>query len=144
MYPKWHFGMSLAVALVSLLFSQDTPLLSVKLFGHETATFVLVLAVGVGVDVDHLVDYRVYGRSAFNIVELDYTEKRMIVLLHGIEAAITMVMLSAILPHPYLIFPTISYICHMIMDIYGNPPPLRAYLYTVRLYAHITSLSSKD
>jgi hypothetical protein len=125
LYPKWHIVTSLIIAACSLLFDQSFPILSIQLFHYEIGVFVMCLVFGVVIDADHLIDYYVSGRQAFQ-------GENMIILLHGLENVIILLILSIIFKFPFLVFPTISYVAHMAMDIYGNGQPFFLYFYTIR------------
>jgi hypothetical protein len=60
----------------------------------------------------------------------------MYVIFHGIENIPILVTFSVIFP--FLIFPTISYLIHMVMDIYSNAVPHEAYSYIIRFRKTIT------
>ena len=129
-HTKWHFVASLVVAVFSFFFNQRVPFFEVRLLGYEITVFVLCIVVGVFVDVDHIIDYWINGWLVFVSLGRRFREGRMFLVLHGIENAVILAGVSVLFP--FLIFPTISYICHMTMDIYGNGTPIRAYFYTVR------------
>lgn len=129
MYAKWHFAASLVIAGFSLFFNQDTPFLDVELFSYDITVFVLCIMVGVFVDVDHVID--ILKGYAFKSVASRFREGRLIILFHGIENAVILTGLSIVFP--FLIFPSISYICHIMMDVYGNNIPFRAYFYVLRV-----------
>ena len=131
MHAKWHLFVSLTVAVCSLPFNQATPFLSVKLFGHEIAVLFLCLVTGVVVDIDHIIDFRINRRLIHESLESRFRNGRMFVAFHGIENIVILVGLSIFFP--FLDFPTISYICHIIMDVHSNGAPYQAYFYTVRL-----------
>jgi hypothetical protein len=114
--------------MLSLLFNQNTPFLDIELFGYDITIFVLCVVVGVFIDIDHIID--IFKRCAFGSLESRFREGRLIILFHGIENAVILSGLS--IAFPFLIFPSISYICHMIMDVYGNNVSFQAYFYTVR------------
>ena len=130
MHVKWHFVASLAIAIVSLFFSQNAPFLVVEVFGCTITVFVLCIVAGVLVDIDHIVDIRLNRGHFFESTEAQYREGRWFVVFHGIEIAVALCVVS--IAFPFLIFPTASFICHMIMDIYGNGVSFRAYFYAVR------------
>lgn len=127
---KRHFAASLSVATFSLLFSQSVPFLSIQLFSHEITVCVLCIGVGVLVDIDHMIDFRVNGGHMTESLESRYKKGRMLVIFHGIENTIILISLSV--SFPFLAFLTISYICHILMDVYGNGVSFQAYFYTVR------------
>jgi len=125
MYPKWHIISSTFVALSSLLFDQTIPVLSISLLNQEIGVFILCLIVGIAIDVDHLVDYHVHGARAFK-------GENMIIVFHGIENIAILAFLSILFPATFLVFPTVSYTCHMVMDLYGNDKPFFSYFYVKR------------
>jgi hypothetical protein len=131
MQAKWHLIASLAIASASLLFNQDARFLAVELLGFKITVFVLCIAAGFFLDVDHLVDFRLNRGRFFKGAKGAYLNGRWFVIFHGIETIITLCGLS--IAFPFLIFPTISYTCHMAMDIYSNGVPVPAYFYVVRL-----------
>lgn len=130
MYPQRHLLASLVVATVSLLFSQKTPFLAIKLFGYDFAVFALCIVFGVFLDVDHVIDYRLNRGRSFESLESRFEKGRMYVVFHGVENVLLFTVLAVV--WPFLVFPAISYICHMVMDVYGNGVPFQAYFYTVR------------
>ena len=121
---------SLIIATISLLFDQKTPFLSVELFGHNFTVFVLCLSVGVLLDIDHIIDFRVNRHKHFENLESQFREDRMYVVLHGVENTLLLTALAILFP--FLLFPAISYDCHIAMDIYYNPVSFEAYFYVVR------------
>ena len=136
MYPQWHLLSSLVVAAVSLLFNQVVPFFAVQLFGYNVAVFVLCLLVGVFIDVDHILDYRL-NRSFGNVsLESNYRTGRMFVVFHGAENTVILAALSIVFP--FLIFPTVSYTCHIIIDMYGNGVSYHAYFYVARFGRKLT------
>ena len=78
MYPKWHITSSIFIAVISLMFDQTIPFISISLLNFEIGVFFLCLIAGVAIDVDHLLDYHVHGVCVFK-------EESMIILFHGIE-----------------------------------------------------------
>lgn len=130
LYPQRHLLVSLIIATISLLFDQKTSFLSVELFGYNLTVFVLSIISGVFLDIDHLIDYHLNRDNPFENLESQFRKGRMYVVFHGVESAIFLTALVALLP--FLLFPTISYACHITMDIYYNGAPFQAYLYTVR------------
>lgn len=130
MHVKWHFVASLAIAIISLFFSQNAPFLVVEVFGYTITVFVLCIAVGVFVDIDHVVDWRLNRGHSYESAEAKYRNGRWFVIFHGIEAVAVLCGLSILFP--FLLFPTASYICHMVMDFYANGVSLQAYFYVVR------------
>lgn len=130
MQVKWHFAASFATAIVSLLFSQNAPFLVVEFLGYKITVFVLCIVVGVFVDIDHVIDLRLNREHFFESTEVKYRNGRWFVVFHGIETIVALCGLS--IAFPFLIFPTVSYVCHMIMDIYGNGVSFQAYFYAVR------------
>ena len=131
LYPQKHLFASLIVASASLFFSQKVPFLTVELFGHNITVFILCLFSGVLIDVDHIVDIRLNRGQMPAPLETQFKKGRMFVPLHGIENTAILTALSIIFP--FLIFPTISYIIHLTLDIFGNPVSHRAYFYLIRL-----------
>ena len=132
MRAKWHLKTSLAIAFTSLFFSQDTPFLVIDFLGHRITVFVLCIALGFFVDIDHLADFRL-NRGVFfggTGAKGAYAIGRWFVILHGIEVAAILCGLS--IAFPFLMFPVISYLCHMVMDISFNGVPIQAYFYTIR------------
>ncbi len=125
---KWHFAVSLLIAMFSLIFNQSTPFLKIELFGYDITVSALCIVVGALIDVDHLID--IFQGYAFGSIESRFREGRLIILFHGVENALILTGLS--IAFPFLIFLAISYICHMIMDMYGNNVPFYAYFYVVR------------
>jgi len=130
MRVKWHFVASLAIAIVSLFFNQSVPFLVVELFGYTITVFILCFAVGVFVDVDHIVDIRLNRGYFFESVEGAYRDGRWFVVFHGAETVVVLCGLSIVFP--FLMFPTACYICHMLMDFYANGVSFQAYFYVVR------------
>jgi hypothetical protein len=127
---KWHFGVSLAIALVSLFFNQNAPFLDVEVLGYTITVLVLCIAVGVFMDVDHIVDWRLNRGYSFESVEAGYRDGRWFVVFHGAENVVILCVLSIIFP--FLVFPTVSYTCHLAMDFYANGVSFQAYFYVVR------------
>jgi hypothetical protein len=136
MRAEWHFASSLVVAFVSLLFNQSTPFFGITLFGYEFAVFFLCIVAGVFVDIDHVVDFRLNKGLMRESLASRFRNRRMFLVFHGIENVVILGGLSILFP--FLIFPTISYACHMIMDVRGNGAPSRAYFYTVRFGRKLT------
>jgi len=130
MHVKYHFIASLIIATVSLLFNQNTPFLEIKLFGYEITVFFLSMITGVLVDIDHILDIRLNRKHFFESTEAKYRNGRWFVVFHGIETVIVLCALS--IAFPFLIFPTASYVCHIVMDVYGNGVSYQAYFYAVR------------
>ena len=133
MHPKWHITSSMIIAMISLLFEQNTPFLSIQLFHREISVFVLCFVVGVTIDVDHLIDYHVYRRYTVE-------GENMIILFHGIENVAILAFLSFVFQFPFIVFPSISYACHMAMDVYGNGQPFLSYCYVVRFGRRLLGL----
>jgi hypothetical protein len=130
MHVKYHFIASLIVATVSLPFNQNTPFLEIKLFGYEIAVFFLCMIAGVLVDIDHILDICINRKHFFESTEAKYRNGRWFVVFHGIETVVVLCALS--IAFPFLIFPTASYICHIVMDFYRNGVSFPAYFYAVR------------
>lgn len=121
------------IAMISLLFEQHTPFLSIQLFHREIGVFVLCFVVGVTIDIDHLIDYHVYGRHTFE-------GENMIILFHGIENAVILAFLSFMFQSSFIVFPSVSYACHMAMDVYGNGKPFLSYCYVMRFGRRLLGL----
>lgn len=121
---------SSVIAAFSLFFNQQTPFLTVELFGYNFTVFILCIVFGVLIDVDHIVDYRLNRWHMSESLESRFKKGRMFVVFHGIENIIILAALSIFFP--FLIFPAASYFCHMAMDIYSNEVPFQAYSYVVR------------
>jgi hypothetical protein len=121
---------SLIVAAISLLFDQKTPFFSVELFGRNFTVFVLCLGVGVLLDADHIIDFRLNRHNHFENLESQFKKGRMYVVLHGVENTLLLTALAILFP--FLLFPAISYDCHIAMDIYYNPVSFKAYFYVIR------------
>ena len=128
--PKHHFLAGLFVASVSLLFSQSFPFIRFELFGVELTVFVLCTVISVIVDFDHIIDFRLNRNYKPMPLEDKFRKGRMFVVFHSFENSIILSFLSSFFPS--LIFPTISYICHMIMDALGNNVSWQAYFYIFR------------
>jgi hypothetical protein len=120
MNSRRHFIVGLIVATASLFFSQRIPFLKIEGFGVELSVFVLTVAVSVLLDVDHLLDFRVNWNSQYRYMNLEQKlqEGRMFVIFHSFENVLILTVLSIIFP--FLVFPTVSYICHVTMDAIGN------------------------
>jgi hypothetical protein len=118
------------VATVSLLFNQSVPFVRIELFGVELSVFVLCIAVGVLLDFDHLIDFRMNRDQRWMSLEQRFRKGRMFVVFHSFENAIILAVLAFFFP--FLVFPTISYICHIAMDAYGNKVSWHAYFYVFR------------
>jgi hypothetical protein len=130
MNPKRHFLVSLIVATVSLLFNQSIPFVRIELFGVELSVFVLSVAVGVLLDFDHLIDFRMIRDQRWMSLEQKFRKGRMFVVFHSFENAVILTVLAFFFP--FLVFPTISYVCHIAMDAYGNKVSWQAYFYICR------------
>ncbi len=130
MYPQWHFLASLAIGLISLLFNQNVPFFTVQLFGLTVTVFVLCMLVGVLIDFDHVIDFRLNKGNLSESLESKYRNGRMILVFHGMENTIVLAVLSIVFP--FLIFPTIAYACHIVLDMHSNGVSFQAYFYTVR------------
>ena len=130
MYTKWHLLASLAIATASLPFTQNVPFLTVQLFGYSVTVFVLCIASGVLIDVDHIVDFWLNKGRHSETLESRFRHGRMFVVLHGVENVAILAALSVIFP--FLMFPAASYTCHMIMDINSNGVSFQAYFYAIR------------
>ena len=130
MNPKRHFLMELAVASASLFFNQSFPFIRIELFGVELTVFIICLAVSVLLDFDHLIDFRLNRNYRGMNLEQMFRNGRMFVVFHSVENAIILTFLSFFFP--FLVFPTISYICHIAMDAFGNPVTWQAYFYIIR------------
>jgi hypothetical protein len=100
------------------------------LFGVELSVFVLSVAVGVLLDFDHLIDFRMTRDQRWMSLEQKFRKGRMFVVFHSFENAIILTVLAFFFP--FLVFPTISYICHIAMDAYGNNVSWQAYFYIFR------------
>jgi len=131
----------LAIATVSLAFSQKTSFITVELFDHDFTIFVLCVFFGVLIDIDHILDYRLNRHYYHEGLESRYEKGKMCVIFHGMENTIVLTILSV--AYPFLIFPTISYTIHMTMDIMGNDVPARAYLYTIRFCKILTQAHTR-
>jgi hypothetical protein len=131
LYPPSHLFASLIIATVSLFFDQQAPFLSVELFGFNLTVFVLCIAFGVFLDIDHVVDYFLNRDYPHENLKSQFMKGRMYVVLHGVEGAALLLVLAVV--WPFLVFPAISYACHIIMDIYYNGVSFQAYFYVVRL-----------
>ncbi len=131
MYPHKHFIAALAVGAASLFFNQKTPLLTIEVFGYNITVLCLCLVSGVLIDIDHLVDFQLNRGHLHDGIETNFEKGRLFVPFHGLENIPILVALSIVFP--FLIFPTISYVVHMSLDIYGNNLSHRAYFYTIRL-----------
>jgi len=83
-----HLLVSMVVAAVSLLFNQNVPFFGVELFGHSITVFVLSMAVGIFVDVDHIIDYHLNRGHIFGSLESRFRTGKMYVIFHGIENVI--------------------------------------------------------
>jgi hypothetical protein len=129
-HTKRHFIVSLIIAIFSLFFDQRTPFLEIRLLGYEITVFILCIVVGVLVDVDHIIDYWIIRGHMSKSLEQRFREGRMFLVFHSIENTVILAVLSILFP--FFVFPTITYICHMTMDVYGNGAPYRAYFYLVR------------
>jgi hypothetical protein len=129
--PQRHLFASLIVASVSLFFSQQSPLLTVELFGKNITIFILCLFSGVLIDADHIVDFYLNRGQRPAPPETYFKKGRFYVPLHGIENIPVLTAMSILFP--FLIFPTISYVIHLILDIFGNHVSHRAYFYLIRL-----------
>lgn len=140
MQIKRHLVATVIIAMFSLFFDQRTSFLGVRLFGYEITVLVLCITVGVFVDIDHIVDFRVNRGFRFKNLEMAFNAGRMFEVFHGIENVAVLTDLSLIFP--FLIFPTISYVCHLMMDIYGNGAPFQAYFYLFRI-AKIASVRQR-
>lgn len=131
MNAKRHMIASLPIAMVSLPFNQSVPFLTVELFGFQVTVFLLCLVLGVFVDIDHIIDYRLNKqRMRKNLGPASRRKDMFVFPFHGVESIAILVALSFIFP--FLAFPTVSYACHMIMDIHGNGHSLASYFYVVR------------
>jgi hypothetical protein len=115
--------------MVSLFFNQTVPFFGVELFSHDISVSALCLVVGVFVDTDHVIDYRL-SKGHVGSLESRFRNGRMYVVFYGIENIIVLAGLSLVFP--FLVLPTVSYLCHMTMDVYGNGVPFQAYSYTIR------------
>ena len=122
--------MGLAVASASLFFNQSFPFIRIELFGVELTVFIICLAVSVLLDFDHLIDFRLNRNYRGMNLEQMFRNGRMFVVFHSVENAIILTFLSFFFP--FLVFPTISYICHIAMDAFGNPVTWQAYFYIIR------------
>jgi hypothetical protein len=136
LYPHKHFVAALAVGAASLLFNQKTPIFTIEVFGYNITVFCLCLVSGVLVDLDHLVDYQLNRWHRHESLETQFEKGRMYVPLHGIENIPILTAFSIIFP--FLVFPTISYLLHMTLDLYSNNVSHQAYFYTARLRKIIT------
>jgi hypothetical protein len=130
MNPKRHFLVGLVVATASLLFNQSVPFLRIEFFGVEFTVFALSVAVSVLLDFDHIIDFRANRNQRWMNLEQRFREGRMFVVFHSVENAVILIILSFFFP--FLIFPTISYICHIAMDAFGNNVSWQAYFYVFR------------
>ena len=101
------------------------------LFNYDFTVFVLCIVFGVLLDIDHILDYRLNEGNPFRSLKSQFEKGRMYVIFHGVEGAILLVILANI--WPFLLFPAISYSCHILMDIYYNGVSFQAYFYIVRL-----------
>jgi hypothetical protein len=130
MYPQWHFLASLLIGLISFIFNQNVPFFTVQLFGANVTVFALCIIVGVIIDVDHIIDIHLYREKFSESNESRYRNGRMILVFHGMENTIVLATLSTVFP--FLLFPTISYTCHIVLDMLSNRISFQAYFYTVR------------
>ena len=131
MYPQKHLLASIGVAAASLFFSQKVPFLTIQLDGFDVAVAFLCILVGVFIDVERILDFWLNKGSMRENDETRFRKGRMYLIFHGIES-IPILAISSIF-FPFLVFPTISYLVHMAMDLYSNPVPHEAYFYTIRL-----------
>ena len=130
MNTKRHFLVGLIIATISLLFDQSVPFLRIELFGVQLTIFTLCIAVSVLLDFDHIIDFIVNRNQMWMNLEQKFREGRMFVVFHSIENALILTVLSFFFP--FLVFPTISYICHIAMDAIGNNVSWQAYFYIFR------------
>ena len=130
MNPRRHLLVGLMVATASLLFNQRIPFFRIELFGVELSVFVLSVGVSVFLDFDHIIDFRVNRNQRWMNLEQRFREGRMFVVFHSVENTIMLAVLSFFFP--FLFFPTISYICHIAMDAFGNNVSWKAYFYIFR------------
>jgi len=137
MSPRRHFLAGLFVAAISLLFNQSFPFIRIEVFGVELTVFALCIAVSVLLDFDHLLDFKLNRNLRRMNLEQLFREGKMYVVFHSVENAIILALLS--LFFPFLIFPTISYICHITMDALGNNVSWHAYFYIFRFERWIKS-----
>ena len=143
MNTRRHLIVGLLVATVSLLFNQNVPFLRIELFGVELTVFTLCIAASVLVDFDHIIDFRVNRNHGWMNQEQKFRNGRMFVIFHSYENAIILTLLS--LFFPFLIFPTISYICHIAMDASGNPVSChRKQRILASLFLHISVWTEMD
>lgn len=136
LYPDKHFIAALAVGAASLFFNQKTPILTIEILGYDITVFCLCLISGVLIDLDHLVDFQLNKWHRHESLETQFENGRMYVPLHGIENIPILTAVSIIFP--FLIFPTLSYILHMTLDICSNNVAHKAYFYALRLRKIIT------
>jgi len=120
----------LLVAIASLFFSQSFPFIRIEMFGIEFTVFTICIAVSVLLDFDHLLDFKLNRNYRGRNLEQAFREGRMFVVFHSFEVAIILTFLSFFFP--FLVFPTISYICHIAMDSLGNNVSWQAYFYIFR------------
>jgi hypothetical protein len=130
MNPKRHFLVGLLVATASLFFSQSIPFIRIEMFGIEFTVFTICIAVSVMLDFDHILDFKLNRNYRGKNLEQTFREGRMFVVFHSFEVAIILTSLSFFFP--FLVFPTISYICHIVMDAFGNNVSWQAYFYIFR------------
>lgn len=131
MYPHKHLLASLGVAAASLFFNQKVPFLTIQLTGFDVSVAFLSIIVGVFIDIDHLVDFLLNRRLPQETVETRFEKGRIYQPFHGIENVPILAILSVFFP--FLVFPTISYLIHIAMDIYNNAIPHEAYSYIIKL-----------
>jgi hypothetical protein len=132
-HPKWHLLVSSVIAAISLLLQQRIPYQSLEILGQNLTIPFLCIAIGIGIDADHAVDYLIYGWQSFVGLEKQLRSGKILIFFHGIE--IIPILLSLSITAPFLIFPAVSYACHLIMDIWSNARPaifLQAYSYIIR------------
>jgi hypothetical protein len=96
----------------------------------QLTVFTLCIAVSVLLDFDHITDFIVNRNQMWMNLEQKFREGRMFVVFHSIENALILTVLSFFFP--FLVFPTISYICHIAMDAIGNNVSWQAYFYIFR------------
>ena len=118
---KWHIVVSLTVGFFSLFFNQKTPVL---------------IVIGVFIDIDHIIDFWINHRDFSKSLQEKFEEGKMFVVFHGFENIFVLIMLSTV--NQYLIFPAISYCCHLVIDAYSNKVDFWAYSYIARFGRRLT------
>ena len=100
-------------------------------FTFDIVLFFLCIVAGIFIDVDHVFDYYAKNKKiSINLNELSHIPNPLLIF-HGIEYFVLFIPLSSHIPT--LLFPTLSYGIHLLMDILTNRNNVLNYFVVLRI-----------